>query len=190
LERQYLRAARDFLTRTRAYVRDDLPPLPSVAEQPAYSVSVNVDEEIFDTLDMWFAGTYKVQKGTRRKDRAHRLTTPGVPAYYTLRAPGELVFTPPPAETGQEFTFLACIRPTMTATALADHVVSKYMEVLEHGALAYTLRQPNQEWTDYKGAGVQQTLFDDAIDAHRSSAVDEEQRGVIRTVRYGGYPTQ
>lgn len=190
VERQYIRAARDFFTRTRAYVRDDLPPLLSVAEQAAYSIPISVDEEIFDLLDLWYAGTYKVTKGTRRKDREQRLTAPGIPSYFTLRNVGDLVLTPAPKDGGQEVTFLACVRPTMVATQLADDMVAKYAEVLEHGTVAYCLRQPNQEWTDYKGAGVYQTLFDDAIDAHRSSAVDEEQRGVVRTVKYGGYTSQ
>jgi hypothetical protein len=190
VERQYLRAARDFLTRTRAYVRDDLAPVVSVAEQAVYALPIDNNEEVFDLLDLWYAGTYRVHKETRRKSRDRLLTTPGIPAYFTVPIPGQLTVSPAPREADQEFTYLACMRPTMVADELADSVVGKYMEVLEHGAVAYSLRQPNQEWTDYKGAGVYQTLFDDAVDAHRSSAVDEEQRGVIRTVKYGGYPAQ
>lgn len=190
VERQYLRAARDFFTRTRAYIRDDLTPVIGLAGVASYTLLASSDEEVFDLLDLHYAETYRVEKETRRKSRDRMMTADGIPAYYTVPQPGALVVTPAPSSTGPLFTFLACMRPTIVADALDDAMVDRYMEILEHGAVAYCLRQPNQEWTDYKGAGVYQTMFDDAVDSHRSSAVDEEQRGVIRTVKYGGYPAQ
>lgn len=189
LERQYLRAAREFFTKTRAYIRDDLTPVSAVADLDEYEIVTDAGEEVFDLLDLWY-GEFPVTKETRRMSRNRRLTTPGIPQHFTIPNTNRLVVSPSPSSTGTEFTFLACTRPTIDATAIADTMIDKYMEVLDHGTIAFCLRQPKQEWTDYQGAAVYQMMFDDAITAHRSSAVDEEQRGVIRTVKYGGYTSK
>jgi hypothetical protein len=187
LERQLLRAAREFFTKTRAYRRTDWAPILTVVNQGNYDFPEDTEEDVFDLFDFWYGSDVQLTKETRRTTRGRALSSPDIPAYYTLYQANKVRVSPAPAVADIPLTGLVCVRPSILAQTLADDMVDKYMEVLEYGAIAFALRQPHQEWTDYKGAGVYQTLFDDAIIEHRTSAADEEQEGIIRTVSYGGY---
>ena len=79
------------------------------------------------------------------------------------------------------------LEPLWTAKNFTDTFVDRYREVLITGALARLFRYPGCKWTNFQlsAAFDQQYSLNKRLITSRST--DAHQRGVPRTVHYGGY---
>ena len=70
-------------------------------------------------------------------------------------------------------------------TACDDGVMSDYREAIINGALFRLLRMPSKDWTDYAGAQVYGSLFNEGLVYAERKARQGDVR-VSRKVAYGG----
>lgn len=122
----------------------------------------------------------------QRKPRWRETGYGGTPEYYVKVSQSLFHLVPVPDETIVSSTIMrAQLKPTRTSNAADDEVMSEYRDTITYGALYRLLRLPSKEWTDYAGAQVYGSLFNEGI-------VEAERRGrhadtnVSRTVKYGG----
>lgn len=181
----YLDAARDFFTRTRAWVDQELF---LVRTQPRAGYALFEadlrDAELFDTWRVSYDGQ-PLAKLTFEQMEQRLTANPGRPRYHRISA-GNLIIAPAPGP-GGELRGAFCLRPTRGAYALDDRIADEFGEIIEHGTLARLLNVPHKDWTDREAVGYYRALFTEAVDDWRSRAADDGQVGVPRRVRYGGY---
>jgi len=110
----------------------------------------------------------------------------GVPEYYVQQGSALVWLAPIPTATGVSSTIVrAVLKPTHTSSACDDGVMNDYRDTIINGALFRLLRIPNKEWTDFQGASVYGSLFNEGtmIAERKARGADT---GVARRVRYGG----
>jgi hypothetical protein len=122
----------------------------------------------------------------QRKPRWRETGYEGTPEYYVKVSQSLLHLVPVPSETIASSTILrAQLKPSQSSQSSDDELMSDYRETIIYGALYRLLRLPSKDWTDYAGAQVYGSLFNEGI-------VEAERRGrhadtnVSRTVKYGG----
>ncbi len=110
----------------------------------------------------------------------------GTPEYFVKQSQSLFYIAPVPNVTKVSSVLMrAVLKPTHTSTACDDDVMNDYRDTIVNGALLRLLRMPGREWTDYAGAGVFASLFNEQL-------VEAEKRGrqsetrVARKVKYGG----
>lgn len=110
----------------------------------------------------------------------------GEPEYYVKQSQSIFWLVPVPNETKASSTVLRVqLKPTHQSTACDDDVMNDYRDAIVAGALFRLLRLPSKDWTDFAGAQVYGSLFNEHLtDAERRARHADE--GVARKVKYGG----
>jgi hypothetical protein len=110
----------------------------------------------------------------------------GRPKYFVKQNPSTFWLVPVPNLTQVSSTIIrAVLKPTYTSTACDDGVMSDYREAIINGALFRLLRMPSKDWTDYAGAQVYGSLFNEGLVYAERKARQGDVR-VSRKVAYGG----
>jgi hypothetical protein len=78
------------------------------------------------------------------------------------------------------------VQPSRTATAIPNSVLRFYEETIISGALAYVLRMPNTPWRDKRLGDKHGRDFTLGIAKAEGMAEDENVKGIVRRVKYGG----
>ncbi len=110
----------------------------------------------------------------------------GVPKYYVQQGAALFWLAPVPTATAVSSTLLrAVLKPTHSSTACDNDVMNDYRDTIINGALFRLLRIPNKDWTDFAGAQVYSSLFNQGVvEAERKAR--GANTGVAKTVKYGG----
>jgi hypothetical protein len=194
-QREFIRATREFSEETRAWrVSFNLD---VVAGTATYDLTPKLGStnELVDIISVKpAAGGAPVKPRTYVwLDENHsdwRNETAEIAQWYVLDGNNtiRLVFTPAVTTVGTiDYFIRAAVKPLVaTATTIQDLIANKYDEVLVHGALARLLFIPRKPWTDLNLGNYHRTEFEMGIIEARGKATDEHQRGVKRTVKYGG----
>lgn len=122
------------------------------------------------------------QRKPKWRDRDYFAT----PEYYIKQSQSIFWLVPVPNETKASSTVLRVqLKPTHTSTACEDDVMNDYRDAIVAGALFRLLRLPSKDWTDYSGAQVYGSLFNEHINSAERRARHADE-GVARKVKYGG----
>lgn len=173
-EHELLRAAQAFFKESRAW-QDTLPLIPVSAAQAAVTVAfadpgqelVRVEQAFYDglpigvttteVLDSMFVDDWTLHTGTPSK--IYQLT-PGVVRLYPI----------PVADATNGLRLRVSIRPSESATGLADEMAVKYRDEIHMGAKARLMMYPNKPWTNLDMAAVYASSFDGVIGKANLSA--------------------
>jgi hypothetical protein len=109
-----------------------------------------------------------------------------VPKYFIKQTSAVFWLVPTPAATAVSSTIIrAVLKPTHSSTSCDDDVMNDYRDTIVNGALFRLLRIPNKDWTDFNGASVYGSLFNQAVvEAERRAR--QGDTGVARKVNYAG----
>lgn len=119
----------------------------------------------------------------RRTDRR------GTPEYWVKVTQSLFWLVPVPALTQARSTYLRVqLKPTHTSDTTDDELIADYRDTIVNGALFRLLRLPSKDWTDYKGAQVYGTLFNEGVIEADRRARHADAR-IFRKVAYGGIHT-
>jgi len=191
--RQFIRTTREFSEETRAWRVSFR--LTTVAAQATYNLSTDLGStnELVDIISIKpLLGGEPIKPRTYAwLDQNHvdwRGETAVVAKWFVLDANNiiHLVFTPSTAVTNAYY-IRASVKPLVaTATTIQDIIANKYDEVLVNGTLARLYFLPRKPWTDLNLGNYHRGLFEIGMNAAKGKATDEHQKGVPRTVKYGG----
>lgn len=111
----------------------------------------------------------------------------GKPVYYVKLSSEQLRIVPVPNETeSQSLIINASLKPTQSASSLDNDFMNDYKDTLVNGAAFRLLRQPSKEWTDFTGAQIYGSLFNEGI-MSASRRANNYDMPISRKVKYGGY---
>ena len=110
----------------------------------------------------------------------------GTPEYFVKLSRNAFWMVPVPSVTTVNSTILRVqLKPTHTSTSCDSQILDDYRDTIVNGALFRLLRLPGKDWTDYTGAQVYGSLYQQGVvDAGRKAR--HEDMPVARKVRYGG----
>ncbi len=191
--RQFIRATREFSEETRAW-RVNFQ-LDITASTATYDLSANLGttNELVDIVSI-----KHIQGGEPIKPRTFswldenhsdwRGETAETAKWFVLESNNtiRLVFTPASTLVNAYYVRVAVKPLVATATTIQDIIANKYDEVLVNGTLSRLYFLPRKPWTDINLGNYYRNLFEIGIAEARGKATDEHQRGVQRTVKYGG----
>jgi hypothetical protein len=107
--------------------------------------------------------------------------------YYIQQDLNELRLSPiPSVTTAFQYDVRLSVKPTLAATEASDILVSRYNEIFIHGALAKLYLLPRKPWSDTNLSAYHMSQFTGSFFRATAEAADEFQKGVARTVKYGG----
>jgi len=110
----------------------------------------------------------------------------GTPKYFVKQSQSTVWLVPVPTTTEVSGTIIrAVLKPTPSSTSCDDGVMSDFRDTIVNGALFRLLRLPSKDWTDYAGAQVYGTLFNEGLAYAERKARQGDVR-VSRKVTYGG----
>lgn len=111
----------------------------------------------------------------------------GKPVYYIKLSNEQLRIVPvPDATESQSLIVNASLKPTQSANSLDNEFMNDYKETLVNGAAFRLLRQPSKDWTDFTGAQIYGSLFNEGMmNAYRRA--NNYDMPISRKVKYGGY---
>ena len=122
----------------------------------------------------------------QRKPKWRDTDYQGTPEYYIKQSQSLFWLVPVPSVTKPASTILRVqLKPTQTSTACDDDVMNDYKDAIVAGALFRLLRLPSKDWTDYTGAQVYGSLFNEHL-ANAERRARHADEGVARKVKYGG----
>ena len=192
VERQLLRASRDFLEFSRAW-RVDIQV--GVTDSTATTDITNLlptNTELVDVISMKnSSGGQPVTATTTanlENNTSYRRNQEALDANWFLLEDNNIlrfVYTPSTTVANKYYTRVA-VKPTLSAAAVDDRVLNKYDETLVDGALGRLLAMPRKPWTDFALAEFYYVQFESEKQAARTEAAEEFQTGVPRKVKYGG----
>lgn len=114
----------------------------------------------------------------------------GTPEYFVKQGQSLFWMVPVPQSTKSSSTILRVeLKPTHRSTTCDDNVMNDYHDTIINGALFRLLRLPSKEWTDYTGAQVYGSLFNEGLVAAERRARHADT-GVARKTKYGGLYTR
>ena len=110
----------------------------------------------------------------------------GTPEYFIKDGQNSLWLVPVP-EASQSNSTIARVqlKPTHTSTEADDYIINDCHDAIVNGALFRLLRLPSKDWTDYSGAQVYGSLFNEGLVAAERRARHADS-GVARKTKYGG----
>lgn len=114
-------------------------------------------------------------------------TAAGEPKYVTIGDElNELLFSPVTQTELTDVEARIAWKPALSATTLADKLVSKYSDELVNGALGRLFLDPDVPWGDNARAAYYTELYDDQKDHAKVKVTAGDMTGVVRNIRYGG----
>lgn len=121
----------------------------------------------------------------QRKPKWRETDYYGTPEYFLVSGT-DLRLVPVPATSETDSVIVrAQLKPLATSGLSADRLFTYYRDTIINGAVFRLLRLPNREWTDYAGAQIYGSLFNQGlVDAERKAR--QADTGVARKVKYGG----
>jgi len=121
----------------------------------------------------------------QRKPKWRETDYYGTPEYWLYES-SQLRLVPVPSDSETNSTIARVqLKPTVGSTETTDRLIVDYRDIIVNGAIYRLLRMPLREWTDYAGAQVYGTLFNqDVIAAERRAR--QADTGIARKVKYGG----
>lgn len=185
-------AAIDFCVKSKAY-QQELDPVTTVANIFEYDLepprNAAVEKILWVTYDGQKLEPISTGLLEQRVPDWRDKTQAGIPKYFVQQSNSIFFLAPIPAVTKVESVILrAVLKPTQTATEIADEVVDNHKDAIVNGALFRLLRTPAQDWTDYAAAQMYAALYSEGVreaeDKARSSNTP-----IARSVKYGGYHT-
>jgi len=189
IENSIRSAAIEFCEKTGAY-QAELDPVTTVASIYEYDLEAPSGTNVHKI--MWAVHNGKDLEPISTNLLEQRLpkwrdaSNASTPLYYVKQTQSTVWLVPTPGVTVASSTVMRVqLKPTHTSTACDDGVMSDYREAIVNGALFRLLRLPSKDWTDYTGAQVYGTLFQEGlIEAERRARHADE--GIARKVKYGG----
>ena len=122
----------------------------------------------------------------QRKPKWRQSGYEGRPEYFVKQAPSLFYIAPVPNETKASGLLLrVALKPTHTATSCSDDVMNDYRDTIINGTIFRLVRLPGREWTDYTGAQIYGSLFNEGIREAEKRGRQSASR-VARKVRYSG----
>jgi hypothetical protein len=173
-DHELLRAAQAFFKESRSW-QDTLPLIPVAVAQASIAITppdagqelVRVEQAFYDglpigvttseVLDSTHADDWTLHTGTPNK--IYQLT-PGVVRLYPI----------PVAAATSGLKLRVSLRPSESATGLADEMATKYRDEIHLGAKARLMMYPGKQWTNLDMAAVYSTAFDNVIGRANLSA--------------------
>jgi hypothetical protein len=112
----------------------------------------------------------------------------GTPVVATIVGTATLSIAPAPVILSDTLEVLLILAPSVSTTystvVIPEHILERYGDTLEAGALAYLLRQPGKGYTDIRAANDYEVQFREAI-AMAADNADQAQNQVWIS-SYGG----
>ena len=152
-------------------------------EPPTDTVVHKIMWAVYDGKDLEPISTNLLeQRKPSWRDAANR----GSPEYFVKVSQSLFWLVPVPNATKVSSTILRVqLKPTQTSLSADDELMSDYRDTIVNGALFRLLRLPSKEWTDYSGAQVYGSLFNEGI-AVADRRARHADLGIARKVGYGG----
>lgn len=149
---------------------------------PSGAVVHKVMSVVFNGLDLEpISAALLDQRKPKWRDTDHF----GKPEYFLMDGTElRLVPVPDQSETNSIIARVQ-LKPTITSSETVDRLITDYRDLIVNGAVFRLLRLPSKEWTDYTGAQVYGSLFNQGLIAAERRARHADT-GVARKVRYGG----
>jgi len=190
LARIFVEAARKFCRESRAW-RSDVSETVT-ASTLAVAITPPTDSEVIDIASAVLDDEYTLDKRTVKqldRDYIDWRTDTGSPAHVALSGTLNEIYVAPLSDTTytSALDLELVLQPTLTATTFDDALFSKYEELITNAALGALLMIPRKLWSDSKLALYHMGLYQEAIDAAKSSGTDGGMSGIARVVQYGGY---
>ena len=113
--------------------------------------------------------------------------TSGTPREFFLTEYRNQLYLYPTPIADHSLTISGYLEPVLRATDFVETFVDRYADVLISGTLSRILRYPGYSWTNVPLAQDYRVRYELEKRIIRSRATDASQRGIVRTVRYGGY---
>jgi len=188
IRKHYIEATRDFCRRTR-YWREDLDLLDHVANVYDYDLFTPVaNTEIVDVITAERTTDNKRLTRQTPRNMSSTLSSTGDSVVFSLVKKDVIRIGPvPPEDKAGAIAIRVALQPTSRATEMDDRLISDFGDQLIYGALARLMRMPGKPWGDKTMASYYLTEYNNSIGLATAVAEDEYTRGVVRTVRYGGY---
>ena len=188
-----IRAAVIELCEKAAVLQAELDPITTVAgayeydlEPPSGTVVHKIMWVVHDGKDIEPISTSLLEQ---RKQNWRDADNRGTPEYYVKTSQSLFWMVPVPNVTKASSTIVrAQLKPTQTSTAADDELMSDYRDTSVNGALFRLLRLPSKDWTDFAGAQVYSSLFNEGITQADRRARNADV-GIARKVAYGGIYT-
>jgi len=188
ITKYFIESARDFCRRTR-YWREDLDPIDFAVDVNEYDLFTPVSgTEIIDVVTAALAANSQpLIRGTPR-NISYSATVSGDPTSFALPSKNLMRLGPTPsaALTGA-LNVRVSLQPTQKAVSISDRLMSDYGDKINYGTLSRLLRMPKKPWSNASMAGFYLAEYENSIPVATAMAEDEYTKGVVRTVRYGGY---
>jgi len=114
----------------------------------------------------------------------------GTPEYFIKQGQASVWLVPVPETTKAVSTVIrAQLKPTHTSQSVSTEILDDYRDTIINGALFRLLRLPSKDWTDYTGAQVYGSLYNEGVMAAERRARHADS-GVARKTKYGGLYTR
>lgn len=179
-------AAIEFCERSKAHV-ETLVPVDAVASQMAYVLPMPTDgapvpvtlNELVEIVSVRFSGEKLTPRAPQFLDTKYDdwEAEVGTPADYTQADTENVLLVPAPADAAVgAIVVRAALKPTSTATGIADWLYSQYRQALCAGAKAKMMAMENQPWTRPDLVALNLGIFEEAISKATTSASDGHVR--------------
>ena len=186
-------AAIEFCEKTGAY-QEELDPITTVKGLYEYELDPPSETRIHKVLWVTHEGNDLEPISTtlleQRLPKWRTADQQSKPIYYVMNKLSQILLAPVPSGTVANSTNVrVMLKPTHTSTGCDDQILSEYRDAIVNGALFRLLRIPSKDWTDYAGAQVYSTLFNEQM-AYAERCARNADTGIARKVNYGGLYTR
>lgn len=93
-----------------------------------------------------------------------------------LTAPMQVTLRPAPSAAGLSLVVRAAMRPSQTATTLADELLERHGRAIADWAVHLLASQPGKAYSNDKAALARATMFEDAVGAERARVLLNRSR--------------
>lgn len=160
-----IQVAREFCERSRAWV-ETTPPVDAVQGQSAYSPTPPSETEIVQIVAVNYLGKPLNPKlpGELQKDYGNWQAKLGTPASFTSNGLGQALLVPVPDQSNAGAIVMnVAVKPTDTASGVADWVFSRWRNALAAGAKAKLMAMADKPWAQPDRVPLYQAMFEAAI---------------------------
>jgi len=134
--------------------RDDIPAGDITADVDDYTITPPAGTRVMTLISLLYDDLTmypKTEEELDHLDDGWRTGRPGDPNYFVLLAPDRVKFNRIPEKTiSNGLVAKVVLKPTNTATTVADILFYDWFEAIKHGALERLLRIPKKPWSDIK----------------------------------------
>ena len=182
-ETRFIRAARDFLSRTRVWRENVL-----VVGGPAtdeYLIYTRSSQQPVEVLVLTLDG-HPLEK-TSRQRLARLAFRSGRPTRYAARDRRITVYPDPGADISNQLEAQVVLTLPRAFTRVPDDLYERYGDAMRAGAIGRLATMPARPWTAYEVGRMHLAYYAEEVERWQAKAADDGNVGVPRRVRYGGY---